>query len=729
MNTLLRRLLILASCLTCLPALAGVVSAGQPTPALPSIATVAQAAAGPAPAEPYSTLWPDAQPFAGGADLTAQAATFPQAPTGVDWISPLHPAPEAQELPFEKALEQAIANGPINRVTMPTLQQAEKRAKEQVERHELDEMPEAVQALGLGDYAKNAPAGPASPTSANMYCQTTACPIEKVPLVYLTFWGFNGLDPAGEAPYLTNFFNDVGGSGWADIQTQYDNPSRGYITNPTAQLGGVWYDNDPVNGIAASALPDVFLTSEALRSESHFGWNRDATYMIMTPTGRSTAGFAAEFCAWHTSTTDSLGRNVAFANIPYLPDDPYTCPGIGGALDSSSIVAGHEYGEAVTDPIPVTGWTGPGGGSDENGDKCAWLSSGPGRMQYVTMNGHSYAVQGLWSNAVSGCAVSLSSSLTANAGGSYSGTSGSAISISGSATGATGSYTCAWSGTGATFGSASSCSTTVTYSSTGTKTLTLTVTDSGSHTDTDTASVTVTASPVTASAGGPYSGTVSTPISIAATGSGGTTPYSCSWTGTGASFASASSCSTTVTYSTSGSKTITVTVTDSASSSDTDSATVTVGSAASSCLTDPSSDALVNLVGLYEITQACGQDLGATSTFEVKIDTVGMSTENTLGPASPAGYTVYVDGVTTKFWTAYHTLSGWTVVNGGGVVSGTASSTGTTLTMDIPYSAISTTAGYAPTSFRVTTWLGNGVRGGVEVFPMDSAPDVGFHSL
>ncbi len=67
-----------------------------------------------------------------------------------------------------------------------------------------------------------------------------------------------------------------------------------------------------------------------------------------------------------------------------------------GVFDGYSIVVGHEYAEAVTDPDNFAtvqdGWNDVQG--SENGDKCAWTG-----LANVSMNNHTkFAVQPLWSN-------------------------------------------------------------------------------------------------------------------------------------------------------------------------------------------------------------------------------------------------------------------------------------------------------------------------------------------
>ena len=70
-----------------------------------------------------------------------------------------------------------------------------------------------------------------------------------------------------------------------------------------------------------------------------------------------------------------------------------------GYFDGFSVVAGHEFAEAETDPYPSSGWVDSGGA--ENADKCAWGMRGnmPGP------NSTYWGVQALWSNADGGCVL------------------------------------------------------------------------------------------------------------------------------------------------------------------------------------------------------------------------------------------------------------------------------------------------------------------------------------
>ena len=242
--------------------------------------------------------------------------------------------------------------------------------------------------------------------------------------VYLIYWGsqWNNNDPSGEAAIEQSFFNHVGGSSWNNSVTQYcEGVASGTIicgssgthaTNPTGVLGGVWYDNASA---APSSPTQSQLAAEAVKAASHFGnttstSNTTVQYVVNTSTGNNMNGFGTQWCAWHSSTSSTYG-NIAYTNMPYITDAGASCGANFNNLGANAgitIVGGHEFAETETDIFPNGGWL--DGSGAENGDKCAWISSGQGASANVNMNGASFPVQSLWSNAYNsntgGCVLS-----------------------------------------------------------------------------------------------------------------------------------------------------------------------------------------------------------------------------------------------------------------------------------------------------------------------------------
>jgi hypothetical protein len=237
--------------------------------------------------------------------------------------------------------------------------------------------------------------------------------VETVPKIYLVLWGSQwSNDPSGEEAILDNFLSGVGGSSWLASVTQYCqglptgtifcNGSGAPAESPyPANLAGVWYDN----GAAAPTHPKQSqIAAEAVRAAKNFAnttatSNASVQYVIATAHGNNSSGFGTRYCAYHSSTTSSYG-DIAYTNLPYITDAGANCGanfnGLG-AKAGITIVEGHEAGETITDQFPSTGWLDSGGA--ENGDKCAWISSGQGAAAKVTFSTGTFPVQSLWSNA------------------------------------------------------------------------------------------------------------------------------------------------------------------------------------------------------------------------------------------------------------------------------------------------------------------------------------------
>lgn len=263
--------------------------------------------------------------------------------------------------------------------------------------------------------------------SSNIYSHGGA--VQTATRLYISWWGpewstgfsTGGYTSASAQNYTTAFFTSVGGSSWLNTDTQYcQNVPNGtyfcstasapvYITNPATQYGGSLNDTTPV----PSSPTQTDIANAAIRLMQHFGYSNQATYAVFTPSGKSMNGFGTQWCAWHSSTSSSAGT-LAYAYVPYQPDAGASCgmnfvntsnDSFGnGYFDGFSIVAGHEFEEAQTDPFPNGGWQDRNG--SENADKCAWNSL----SSNITLAGNQFAVQPLWSNAYNsskgGCVMS-----------------------------------------------------------------------------------------------------------------------------------------------------------------------------------------------------------------------------------------------------------------------------------------------------------------------------------
>jgi Putative Ig domain len=308
------------------------------------------------------------------------------------------------------------------------------------------------------------------------------------PKVYLVFWGSQwgtqslnqnadvtlAGDPSGMAPYLQAFMKGLGTGGetWSGVMTQYcEGVATGAETCPSSNtqhvgypaggaLAGVWVDE---SSAAPQQATGNQLAAEAVSAAAYFGnttstSNRNVQYVIVSPHGTNPDGFNtrhSNFCAWHDYTADSTLSGgavsspygpMAFTNLPYITDAGGSCgenfvnSGSAGTLDGVSIVEGHEFAETITDQFPTYpasggGWINSGG--SENGDLCAWISSGQGASQDITLTTGTFAVQSTWANdfnsGAGGCEIShpivTNNDVTVNGPGDQNSTEGEPVSL------------------------------------------------------------------------------------------------------------------------------------------------------------------------------------------------------------------------------------------------------------------------------------------------------------
>jgi hypothetical protein len=238
---------------------------------------------------------------------------------------------------------------------------------------------------------------------------------------------------------VDGYFADIGGSTFANTQTQYYDATN-WVTNsstltaavvdtsPYPVHGGYVYTTDAdiraevVKTIKAQGWPYglheqffVFTAANVLTWDSWLGWSNKGS---------------TSYCAYHnyfSAAAYGLGDfPIVYANMPgqdghygcyaktfagydaagqalyrwYAPNGDYTA-------DSAISTTSHEQFEMITDP-ELDAWKDENGA--ENGDKCSYIYGAVGSdTGNVTLNGNRYILQGEWSNAlfdsgVFGCA-------------------------------------------------------------------------------------------------------------------------------------------------------------------------------------------------------------------------------------------------------------------------------------------------------------------------------------
>ena len=307
--------------------------------------------------------------------------------------------------------------------------------------------------------------------------------VQVDPKIYLVYWGWGEpgafpaskpcapenvsegpvsatlqCDPDGAGKQMADFVNQLGGTAWAGVQTQYyqtdSTGGKQFITNPTDQLAGIWADDsNAAGGLPATNANNpagpgntyTDLAQEAARAVAHFGITdlANADIVIAQPQNFSDPNAAAQgYCAFHDYVEpgfekgiyDGITPGISFTNMPYVLNQGAGCgenlvnPGAKGTTDGFTIALGHEIEETITDPgaediqgsllatTNLGAWSDPLD-ADENGDKCAFVGATPlsgvaglpavlpipGALHDITGNqGGTFAVQSLWSNQALG---------------------------------------------------------------------------------------------------------------------------------------------------------------------------------------------------------------------------------------------------------------------------------------------------------------------------------------
>jgi serine protease len=268
-------------------------------------------------------------------------------------------------------------------------------------------------------------------------------------------------DPAGAGKRIADFVQQMGGTEWAKVSTQFfqtgTSGAEEHITNPSDVLAGMWADNTSPADLSKTSAENEpgagntysDLAAEAARAAKHFRVKdlANADFVIAQPQSFSDPNAnASGYCAFHDYTEPGLEGGIyngitpgiSYTNMPYVLEinsegvnlcgENAVNAGPEGKLDGESIVLGHEIEETITDPgaedivgsgieaSKLGGWY-DALDANENGDKCAWVGEPltgpvpggpqvlpiPGAMGDITGNaGKTFAVQSLWSNEAAG---------------------------------------------------------------------------------------------------------------------------------------------------------------------------------------------------------------------------------------------------------------------------------------------------------------------------------------
>jgi uncharacterized repeat protein (TIGR01451 family) len=254
---------------------------------------------------------------------------------------------------------------------------------------------------------------------------------------YVVFWlpaGYHysgGTTPASDTAYentILKYFQDVGGSQILNTTTQYSGTNGTPADTSSFQTSIVDTTAFPHAGTSSDPVTQSDLNTEVFNQITANTWplGLSTMYFVFLPNNVVDCNHAPpgancntnKYCAYHTygwSGSDTPANDFVWADIP----DNRSVETIGGCGDSN--VTGnesadttlssteHEHMEAITDPR-LNAWQDSTGA--ENGDKCnremgvADASSTIANNYLGAGNADLFRIQREWSNKVSGCAAS-----------------------------------------------------------------------------------------------------------------------------------------------------------------------------------------------------------------------------------------------------------------------------------------------------------------------------------
>ena len=203
---------------------------------------------------------------------------------------------------------------------------------------------------------------------------------------FLFFWGEAWQQQQDLMEKLSAFFDYIVASPLIDQLAEYN--VQDYTISHGSRTGAIVLRSSPGTDVTDAdvqrLIQDEIASDPAVAQPAP-----DSLYYVFLPPGVTSgldgASSCVNFCGYH----DAIEGKLFYAVMPY-PD----CAGCAGGLsvlDALTSTSSHELCEAITDPIPGTGFYDDQNG--EIGDICAWQTKELG----------GYAVQLEWSNRQGRC--------------------------------------------------------------------------------------------------------------------------------------------------------------------------------------------------------------------------------------------------------------------------------------------------------------------------------------
>lgn len=207
--------------------------------------------------------------------------------------------------------------------------------------------------------------------------------------VFVIFWGaaWDSAPQSAMRPQIDQFFDYVLTSPLIDQLSEYNVP--GYSIQHGKRTGTTLLTSPALGSSVQDSAIQKMLQTQIASNSSFPQPSPNTLYFLYFPPGvkviQGGAGSCTAFCGYH----NDINGEIFYAAMPYPG-----CSGCVGGLqpfDALTSTSSHELCEAITDPVPGSGWYDDTNG--EIGDICAWKTRQLG----------SYTLQMEWSNKANAC--------------------------------------------------------------------------------------------------------------------------------------------------------------------------------------------------------------------------------------------------------------------------------------------------------------------------------------
>ena len=245
---------------------------------------------------------------------------------------------------------------------------------------------DAIRVVPLHSQAELAALIGDSPAAAPTQLTYRGGPLLTAVEVFTVFWGVAWRSDETLVSDVNAFFSDILASELIDQLGEYSVPA--YAIGHGSFVGTLTVTS-PVPTTATSDAAIQGFLQDQIASGAIPQAAANVLYFVYLPPGVAVSQGGGRSCQAFCGYHSDVGERIFYAVMPY--------PGCSGCIgnmetvDALTSTSSHELCEAITDPVPGSGWYDDVHG--EIGDICAWRTK--------TVAGH--VVQLEWSNAAGAC--------------------------------------------------------------------------------------------------------------------------------------------------------------------------------------------------------------------------------------------------------------------------------------------------------------------------------------